>query len=282
MKRSILLLPALVSALFLAACNSPEAPAESAVANGPAASAPASASPSAEAQAAAASAAAAEGAALPATDTAGDEVVAEADAGTPDPVPGLVEGEDYEVIRGGQPWQPLNGKVEVVEVFGYVCPACARIEPLFTAWKAKLPADVRVSYVPAPFGPQWIPYAKAFYAADALGIVDATHTPMFHAIHIDDTLPGEGETPDEAAIASWYGQHGADPAKFRAAMDSFATNAKVNRGRQFMVRSGVGGTPMIVVNGKYRVTGGNTYAEMLQITDQLIQKERAAGASASS
>ena len=195
-------------------------------------------------------------------------------------MPGLVEGEDYEVIRGGQPWQPLNGKVEVVEVFGYVCPACARIEPLFTAWKAKLPADVRVSYVPAPFGPQWIPYAKAFYAADALGIVDATHTPMFHAIHIDDTLPGEGETPDEAAIAAWYGKHGADPVKFRAAMDSFATDAKVNRGRQFMVRSGVGGTPTIVVNGKYRVTGGKTYADMLEITDQLIQKERAAGASA--
>ena len=284
MKRPALLLPVLVSALFLAACNSPEAPADAATSAETAAGTTASDGPSADAQAAAASAAAAEGAALPDADPAdaGADTAAEADTSTPDPVPGLVEGKDYEVIRNGQPWQPLNGKVEVVEVFGYVCPACARIEPLFTAWKAKLPADVRVSYVPAPFGPQWIPYAKAFYAAESLGLVDATHTPMFHAIHIDDTLPGEGETPDEAAIAAWYGQHGADPAKFRAAMDSFATNAKVNRGRQFMVRSGVGGTPTIVVNGKYRVTGGNTYAEMLQITDQLIQKERAAGASASS
>src|SRR3546814_10028959 len=50
----------------------------------------------------------------------------------------LVEGRDYEEIPNGEPWMPLNGKVEVVEVFGYVCPACARIEPLFSSWEEKI------------------------------------------------------------------------------------------------------------------------------------------------
>ena len=212
MKRPALLLPVLVSALFLAACNSPEAPADAATSAETAAGTTASDGPSAEAQAAAASAAAAEGAALPDADPADADAdtAAEADTSTPDPVPGLVEGKDYEVIRNGQPWQPLNGKVEVVEVFGYVCPACARIEPIFSGWEERLPADVRVNYVRAPFGPQWTPYAKAFYVAESLGLVDETHTPMFHAIHLENTLPGEGETPDEDAIAQWYGKHGAD------------------------------------------------------------------------
>lgn len=279
MKRSSLLLPALLSALLLAACNNAGTPAAGDAA--PADATPAaSGTPSAEAQAAAASAAAAEGASVagePATpadaEPAADTPPAD-DAHDADPA-ALVEGRDYEVIRNGEPWMPLNGKVEVVEVFGYVCPACARIEPLFSAWEETLPADVRVSYVPAPFGPQWTPYAKAFYVAEGMGLVDRTHTPMFHAIHIEDSLPGEGETPDEAAIAQWYGKFGADPKQFRAAMDSFSTTAKVNRGRQFMVRSGVGGTPTIVVNGKYRVTGGRTYQDVLKITDQLIQKARA-------
>ncbi len=62
---------------------------------------------------------------------------------------------------------------------------------------------MRFSYVPAPFGPQWIPYAKAFYVAEQMGLVGRTHTALFKAIHIDQTLPGEGKTPDEAAVAAF-------------------------------------------------------------------------------
>lgn len=284
MKRLSLPLTALLCALLLAACGNGQAPAGATPATEAATAS--DGTPSAEAQAAAASAAAAAGATVEAGDAAapaadGDTADSAAATEAADPS-GLVEGRDYEVIRNGQPWLPLNGKVEVVEVFGYVCPACFRMEPLMESWKSKLPADVRVSYVPAPFGPQWTPYAKAFYAAEAMGLVDKTHGPMFNAIHIEDSLPGEGEQPDEAAIAQWYGKFGADPKEFRAAMDSFATNAKVNRGRQFMVRSGVNGTPTMVVNGKYRVIGGRSYQEVLEITSRLVQKARAEEAAAES
>ena len=283
MKRPALLLTALLGALFLAACGN-DAAAPAAGDSADSAAAATDGTPSAEAQAAAESAAAAAGASVAGTEEAateppGEESPAPEEAADPT---ALVEGRDYEVIANGQPWMPLNGKVEVVEVFGYVCPACARIEPIFSGWEERLPADVRVSYVPAPFGPQWTPYAKAFYVAESLGLVDETHTPMFHAIHLENTLPGEGETPDEDAIAQWYGKHGADAKQFRAAMDSFSTTAKVNRGRQFMVRSGVSGTPTIVVNGKYRVTGGRTYQDVMQITDRLIQKARAEAGGAAS
>jgi thiol:disulfide interchange protein DsbA len=274
MKRTALLL----SVLLLAACNqNAPAPAD---ATAPATT-PAATTPSAEAEAAAASAAASAGAqpadagaATPAVDAAAaaavDSITQASNNGQ-----ALVPGTDYEVIQGGQPYLPLNGKIEVVEVFGYVCPACAQFEPLATAWEQKLPADVRFSYVPAPFGPQWIPYAKAFYVAESMGLVGKTHTALFKAIHIDQTLPGEGKTPDEAAVAAFYGKYGADPKQFLAAMHSFAIDAKVKRGQQFMVRSGVGGTPTIVVDGKYRVLG-KSYPDMLRITNQLIAQERAA------
>jgi thiol:disulfide interchange protein DsbA len=34
-----------------------------------------------------------------------------------------------QVIPNGQPFQPAAGKIEVTEIFGYVCPACAAFQP---------------------------------------------------------------------------------------------------------------------------------------------------------
>jgi thiol:disulfide interchange protein DsbA len=267
------LLSVLLPALLLAACSNQSAPTPVDTA-----ATPASSTPSAEAQAAAASSAAAAGA----TTAAPEATAAPADATTTGAaapaaaIPGLVAGTDYAVIPGGQPFEPRNGKIEVVEVFGYVCPACARLQPLFSAWKKKLPADVRVTYVPAAFGREWVPYAHAFYAADAMGLVDRSHDAVFHAIHIEQSLPGEGKEPDEQAIAKFYGKYGVDPKVFADAMHSFTIDAKLARAKQFMVDSGVEGTPTLIVDGKYRVLG-KSYEDQLRITDALIAQERVTG-----
>lgn len=189
--------------------------------------------------------------------------------------PEPVAGKDYEVIAGGAPFEPVPGKIEVVEVFGYVCPACARFAPIIAPWQRKLPADVVFHYVPAPFGPEWVPYAKAYYVADSLGLVDRTHDPLIEAIHVQHSMPGEGDGVDEQAIANFYGVYGADPKQFLAMMNSFAVSTKVNRGKQFMQRSGVTGTPTVIINGKYRIIS-ESYDDVLRIADHLIARERAA------
>lgn len=269
MMRTALLLSLLLS---LAACNqNTPPPVESAPANS------AAATPSAAAEAAAASsttAATPSPAETPATDPAAEAAVA-ALANAAATGAALVAGTDYVEIQGGQPFEPLNGKIEVVEVFGYVCPACARFQPLVSAWEKKLPADVRFTYVPAAFGPEWLPYAHAFYVSESMGLVDRTHDAIFNAIHIAQTLPGEGKKPDEAAIAAFFGKYGAEPKQFADAMHSFAVDAKLNRGKQFMIRNGVEATPTIIVDGKYRVLG-KSYEDILRITNQLIVQERSA------
>lgn len=189
------------------------------------------------------------------------------------PVAALVEGTDYIEIADGKAFAPQAGKIEVVEVFGYTCPHCAHFEPLLSAWKARLPADVDFVAVPAPFGGYWIPYAQAFYAAQAMGLVDRTHMAMFRALHETRSLPITGATPAE--IAGFYAGHGADPAKFAEAMASPETRAKLDKAREFLLRSGVEGTPALVVDGRYRVLG-NSAQDMLRITDALVQRERAA------
>ncbi|MBS7458035.1 thiol:disulfide interchange protein DsbA/DsbL [Coralloluteibacterium stylophorae] len=190
------------------------------------------------------------------------------------PVP--VEGTHY--VRIAQPVElaPTPGKIEVVEMFGYTCPHCAALEPVLDNWKADLPADVEFRYLPAAFGGYWVPYARAFFAAETLGLVDATHNAMFQAIHVERALPVSPQAAPQ--IAEWYGQHGADAEAFASTMDSFAINAKLARSNQLAQQWGIEGTPSIVVDGKYRVmTTREGFERMLQTVDYLIDQERRAG-----
>ena len=111
-----------------------------------------------------------------------------------------VEGEDYVLIDGGQPYAPLAGKVEVAEVFGYTCPHCAHFEPTLEAWTAKQPAYVRVTPVPAAFGGFWDAFARAYFAADTLGVAKRSHRAMFDAIHEKHTVPTQNVAPEERGL----------------------------------------------------------------------------------
>jgi thiol:disulfide interchange protein DsbA len=253
----------LAAALALTACSKPEetAPPASTAETAPAADAPA--------------------AAAPATDAAPATADAAAPAPAPQPYtgPALVPGVDYTEIEGGQPYEPLNGKVEVVEFFSYICPACNAFEPLMKDWKARQAADVRVTLVPATFRPDFAAYAKAYYAAESLGVAAKAHDALYRAVHLEGTLPGEGQPFDEDKIAAFYVPYGVTAEQFKNAMKSFAVNGKVNRGNQFMMRSQIGGTPSLLVNGKYLIKG-RSWEDMIRITEGLVAQERAKSAPA--
>ncbi len=189
--------------------------------------------------------------------------------------PAPVAGTDYAEIAGGQPFMPGTGKIEVVEVFSYTCGHCASFEPMLVSWKARLPADVVLIPVAGPFGPNPMPFAKAFYAAQTMGLLDKTHETMFRAVHLEKSLPVQNVTPEE--IGTFYAKFGANPQQFASTMASFAVDAKVKRGIQFMQRSGVDSSPTLLVDGKYRVIA-ETLEESLRIAEHLIAQQRAARA----
>lgn len=276
------LLP-LILALALAACG--EANTEStAAAPAPAAEAPAQpAAPAAEAPAdeapAAADADAAE--ATGETPAAAEEAATTetAAAEAPRPAPPVVDpakaprlGTDYEPLAEPQPTIGKGG-IEVAEVFSYMCIHCANLQPLLNTWKAKLPADVRFEYVPGVFGGVSDNFARAYYAAEAMNLVDTTHDDLFKATLIERSFTTA--SPEE--IADWYGARGADRDAFLSTMQSFAVTAKLNRAKQFALRGGVDATPMIIVNGKYRAmaTGDRGMQGLLDTVDWLVAHERA-------
>ena len=192
--------------------------------------------------------------------------------------PPPVAGTDYVEIPNGQPFETDAARIEVAEIFGYVCPFCAAVQPTASAMKAKLPPDVNMVYIPAAFGAMWDNYAKAYYAAEAMGLVDKTHDAMYRAIHIDKSLKGERGMDTPQDIAGFYAAYGADPGQFVSSMQSFAVASKVNRGKQFIMNAFSNGdtpsTPTFVVNGKYRIKG-KSVDDVFRILNQLIVAERA-------
>lgn len=181
-----------------------------------------------------------------------------------------VEGQHYVRIEGGQPWQPLDGQVEVVEIFAYACHVCDRFEPMLKTWARSQPDDVRVTRLPAAYNVRDA-FATAFFAAEAIGEIDAVHAATFDAIHRRGIL---ARNATHGEIAAFYAQLGVDRGELAAAMQTPGTAQKLEAAHRFLRASGAEGTPTLVVNGKYRVLG-RTLGEMLEIAEQLVELERA-------
>jgi thiol:disulfide interchange protein DsbA len=182
-----------------------------------------------------------------------------------------VAGKDYVEIPNGKPLDAVDGKIVVEEMFNYVCPACNRFEPRFSAWVKKLPPYVAVVHVPASFRPDFVQYAHAYYAAQAFNLVDKTHEAVYDAVHSKKTLPAEGQKPDEDKIAAFYAGYGVDKTQFLSAMQSFGVDVKVRRANDYMTKARVPATPSIIINGRYLVKA-ETDEEMLQVASALIEK----------
>lgn len=186
---------------------------------------------------------------------------------------GLVSGRDFEQIEPPAPTAVAAGRIEVVEVFGYSCGACASLQPHVDAWKPGLGADVEFRYVPAVFGGAWDTYARAFFAAEALGVLPRAHSAVFVALHTEQRAMRSVED-----IARLFAEHGADADEFLATMQGTAVSARLARARQAVQAYGSSGTPELIVNGRYRITlrhAGN-FERQLAIAEALIARERAA------
>lgn len=176
-----------------------------------------------------------------------------------------VEGVDYVLIDGAQPYRPLQGKVEVVEVFAYWCPHCAQFQPMVDAWKRRLPQGVRFTYVPLATE-SGDPLSRAYFASEALGAVERTHAALFRAMHDDGTLP---MNPSDGELQDWFVGQGLPAARLKAAWNSPATAANLRHASAFEHAVDIEGTPTLVVNGRYRIISGDHEA-MLRTADALI------------
>jgi thiol:disulfide interchange protein DsbA len=160
----------------------------------------------------------------------------------------LLLGKDYAVLSTPQATTDPK-RVEVLELFFYGCPHCFELEPTLVQWTRKLPKHAYFRRMPAIFNDGWVPMAKAFYAAEALGVTEKLHAPMFNAIHLQGVNLNSRDT-----LLKFVAAQGVDAAQFGAAYDSMGVMAKVNEARQLTAAYGINGVPAMVVDGRYRTS----------------------------
>ena len=182
-----------------------------------------------------------------------------------------VQGQDYNLLN---PAQPVSGKkIEVLEFFFYECPHCFHLHPYLAAWEKKLPSDVELTLVPTIFRDSTEPMARTYYALESLGKIKQLDDAIYQAIHVK-----QAGLYDLESIGSFVAANGVDRAKFAAAYNSFAVNSKIVRAKQMIRSYGINGTPTLVVDGKYVITGLQP-PDMIRVLGEVIaiaRKERPA------
>lgn len=197
-----------------------------------------------------------------------------AQGGAADP---YTNGVDYVTLPAPHERLSPAGKVEVVEVFSYACIHCADFAPLADQMRKELPPGAVFKLVPAVFSDEWMPFARAYYAAEQMHLVEQTHLKLFQA-KFDQHYPINtlGE------LADFYAAHGANRAEFMRIATSKACDAALQRYLALTQKWGVDGTPTIVIDGTWRSADVSTQKALAAMTlwltkRALAQKHDAAG-----
>ena len=178
-------------------------------------------------------------------------------------------GRDYKMLN---PSQPTNSKkIEVLEFFFYGCSHCFHLHKPLSVWEKTLPKDVEFTFVPTIFRNSMEPMARTMYALQSMGQLNKLHDALYLAWNVENR-----ELFDEAAITNFVAKHGVDRKKFAAAYNSFSMQSKVVRAKQMIRSYRISGTPTIVVDGKYVITGlqPNDTVRVLKEVIQIARKAR--------
>ena len=200
----------------------------------------------------------------------------------------FVEGRNYVRLAPVQSTTVPAGKVEVMEVFSYGCPACNGFQPLMAQLRRSLPPNAQVVLLPASFnaGEDWPMFQRAYFAAQSLGIAERTHQGLFDAVWnsgelaVSDPVTHRLKEPLpslEDAARCYARLAGVKPEAFLAAARSFGVDMKMRAADAQIAAMQVPSTPCIVVNGKYRVVMDSLGSrdELIDLVRYLVARESA-------
>ena len=170
--------------------------------------------------------------------------------------------------------QPTNtgDKIEILEVFWYGCSHCYYFEPVIEKWLEEKAEYIEFVRMPGVLGKNWLTHARAFYAAEKLGVLDKIHLPLFDAIHKD-----KRKIMDKKSLRKFFVEHGVNGDDFDQAFQSKEVEDSVRYAFTMGQRYAITGVPAVIINGKYltsaSMAGG--YNEIIDVVNTLAAKEHA-------
>jgi thiol:disulfide interchange protein DsbA len=203
-----------------------------------------------------------------------------------------VAGKHYTIVPTQRTQVPA-GKIEVLEVFSYGCPACNQFRPAMKQIAAALPKNAQIAYLPASWNAAeaWPMFQRAYITAQSLGVADKSHEAMYDAIWTSGELavvePNsrrlKTKLPTIEDAAKFYQRvAGVKPQDFVTASKSFGVDLKIKQAEQQIKAMQIPSTPTLVVAGKYRVNNEafRSVEEIIELVNFLVAKETPAKAAA--
>ncbi len=182
----------------------------------------------------------------------------------------FIEGKHYRVLPQQQP-TTTETAIEVVEAFSYMCPHCFTFQPHLHGW-LQSQQDVELVRMPVALGHiKWLSTAKAYYVAEAMGILDQTHMPMFETIHRLRT-----DLSDPGKQAEFFKTYGITAEDYNKALTSFAVDTRIKRSRAMARNYQISGTPTVIINGRYITSPlmAGSMENAVEVIDMLVNMER--------
>lgn len=175
-------------------------------------------------------------------------------------------GQQFTVLN---PAQPTNSgkKIEVLEFFSYVCPHCYKLHPALSEWQKTMPKDVQIDFVSVTFNPQWEMMTYTFYALSAMGKQKQLDDAIYDAWNNRISL----YTLDE--VANFVADHGVNRQEFVDNFNSFSVRSSVERSKQMTRTYQIEGTPTLVVDGKYVISGLEP-EDTIRVLNEVLKKVR--------
>lgn len=189
---------------------------------------------------------------------------------TNSPADEFVAGQHYQEVKPAVATSVGAGKVEVLELFWYGCPHCYAFEPQLAEWVKNKPEYIEFVRVPAVFAHNWEMHARAYYAAQQLGVLEKVHQPLFDAIHKQGRKVGT-----EEELTQFFADQGVDAEAFKKAYNSFDVDTKTRHAIALTREYGITGVPALIVNGKYRTSAqeAGDFTTLLKVVESLADKE---------
>jgi thiol:disulfide interchange protein DsbA len=198
----------------------------------------------------------------------------------------FTEGTHYARVIPAQQTSVPAGKVEVMEVFSYGCPACNAFQPVLEQLRQHLPPNAQLVLLPASFNntsEDWPMFQRAYFAAQFLGVADRTHQAMYDAVWKTGELATVDSSthrlkdpqPSIEAAARFYQRVAGIPAQqFVAMANSFGVDSKMRNADAQILAMHVDSTPTLIVNGKYRVIRDSvpTNQQLIDLVRYLVAK----------
>ena len=177
-------------------------------------------------------------------------------------------GRDYGSLSKPLPIKQ-DGVVDVIEIFWYGCGHCFNLAPVVSKWAKQKDSSVNFKKMPVTWGPVHQLHAKLFYTIEALGIGETAHSAVFTAIHKEGNF-----LASDASIIDFLEKLGMEKSETIKYMNSFSVRQKVKRAIEITKQFKVTATPMMFVDGQYRVEAKGGSSKMLKVVDYVIEMQK--------